>query len=222
MAMVVAYRAVLVAGFIMADKNIIDDMIAQRIVFNELKQNMIEHGVKFGEEVDNNKLKMEAVSNPTELVFRINGVDVGKFEYNNEKAEYAIKYKYFDLIYVYNFDQKKQINEFVKNKLIELNDSWNDKTGMRTMMEQKITIDDDYSVVRRPRTFKVDGKIVGEFKFNSSTALWKFYVEGKKLYGGIPSVYYDPNDLICDELNEEILQAILDELKRLNSTYRGI
>lgn len=44
-------------------------------------------------------------------------------------------------------------------------------------MENKITIDDDYSVVRRPRTF---------------------------------------------ELNEEILQAILDELKRLNSTYRCI
>lgn len=87
-------------------------------------------------------------------------------------------------------------------------------------MEQKITIDDDYSVVRRPRTFKVNGKIVGEFRFNNSSALWNFVVEGKNF--GVMTLHFDPNDIICDELNEEILQAILDELKRLNSTYRGI
>lgn len=146
-------QAIRMVVFIMADKNIIDDMIAQRIVFNDLKNDMIEHGVKFCEGVDNNKLKMEVVSNPIEPVLRINGVDVGKFEYNNEKTEYDIKYKYFDLIYVYNFEQKKEINEFVKNKLIELNGGGgsahdyhprseilmdNDKTGLCTQVIDQI------------------------------------------------------------------------------------
>lgn len=87
-------------------------------------------------------------------------------------------------------------------------------------MEQKITIDDDYSVVRRPRTFKVNEKVVGEFCFHDPSASWRFIVRGKD-YSYICS-FYDPNDKICDKLNEEILQAILDELKRLNSTYKGV
>lgn len=87
-------------------------------------------------------------------------------------------------------------------------------------MENKITIDDDYSVVRRPRTFKFNGKVVGAFCFHDPSASWRFIVKGKD-YSYI-SAFYDPNENICDELNEEILQSILDELKRLNSTYSGI
>ena len=55
MAVEVVYRAVMAAGFIMEDKNIDKDMLEQIVAFNEIKNDMIEHGVNFGGRMDNDK-----------------------------------------------------------------------------------------------------------------------------------------------------------------------
>ena len=49
------YRAVMAAGFIMEDKNIDKDMLEQTVAFNEIKNDMIEHGVNFGGRMDDDK-----------------------------------------------------------------------------------------------------------------------------------------------------------------------
>lgn len=128
----VAYRAVQVAEFIMADKNIVDDIIAQKIVFNELKQDMIKHGVKFCNEMDNNKPKIEVINNPPEPRLKLNGVEIGRFCYDSESAEY--KFATYPKFYC-DTSKETELSLFIKNKLAELNDSWNDKTGMCTIRD---------------------------------------------------------------------------------------
>lgn len=83
-----------------------------------------------------------------------------------------------------------------------------------------IKIDSDYDTVRRMRKFLVNNKLVGKFHFDHVKCEWFFEVEGKSY--GMGTYPFDPNAGICDKLDETILQAMLDELKRLNATYRGV
>lgn len=82
-------QAIRMAGFIMADKNIIDDMIAQRIVFDDLKQDMIKHGVKFCERMNDDKTGLCTVRDCVKYIL-LSGETDGGLCYVEDGVKYNV------------------------------------------------------------------------------------------------------------------------------------
>lgn len=78
------------------------------------------------------KIKIEIINVPVEPRLKLNGVEIGMFYYDTEIAEY--RFATYPRFYC-DTSKETELSLFIKNKLAELNDQLNDKTGMCTIRD---------------------------------------------------------------------------------------
>ena len=89
MAVEVVYRAVMAAGFIMEDKNIAKNMLEQIVAFNELKKDMIEHGVNFDGRIYKDKTGLCTVRDCVKCIL-LSGETNGELCYTEDDVKYNV------------------------------------------------------------------------------------------------------------------------------------